>query len=141
MADYDVKGIYFFQGKENRYTGRFSIEENDQISGEIIDPASRCSRQEVEGQVKQLEDEVILEFLKSPTGDFVGLLSPIEYQMRKKRTNGDFSGNYEGAWRLPNPERCGRAGIGYDSEIGEVVVWIPPDEFENKSRLTLTARL
>jgi hypothetical protein len=61
--------------------------------------------------------------------------------MRKPKANGDLSGTYGGAWRFPNPEALGRIGIGYDPEIGERAIWIPREEVENKSQLTLTKRL
>jgi hypothetical protein len=78
MTNYDVEGIYLFQGRENRYSGELQIDEDGKISGEIRDSASQCPKHEIKGKIIQLEDEVILEFLKSPIGDFVGYLSPIE---------------------------------------------------------------
>jgi len=141
MTDYNIDGIYLFQGRKNKYSGELSINEDGQISGEIRDSASQCPRHDIQGKIIQLEDEVVLEFTKIPTGDFAGYLSPIEYQMRKPKMNGDLSGTYEGAWRFPNPESLGRIGIGYDSEIGEAAIWIPQEEIENKSQLTLTERL
>jgi len=125
MKDYDLNGIYFFEGREYKYFGKLLINENGQISGEIKDSASRCPRHEIKGNIIQLEDEVVLEFLKNPTGDFVEYLS----------------GTYEGAWRFPNPKSLHKIGIGYDPEMGDVAIWIPREEIGNKTHLTLTERL
>jgi len=141
MRQYKVDGIYLFRGKQNVFSGMFNVGDNGEVLGEIRDTASRCPRHEVKGQVRFLDSQVILEFLKSPTEDFVGVLSPIEYQMQKAQNGEDLSGNYEGAWRLPNPELCGKLGVSYDPKIGEVVVWIPQEEVRNKSQMTLTSKL
>jgi len=140
MPSYNIRGTYLFQGKDNPFSGTFSVGSDGKITGHIKDSASRCPRHDITGQVKSLDDAVVLEFLKSPTGQFVGSLAPIEYQMKKPKTGEDLSGEYEGAWRAAQPEHCGRIGLGYDPKIGEVVIWIPEKELENKTRITLTSR-
>lgn len=94
---YKVKGSYQFGGKENHFTGQFSIDSSGRITGKIWDPNSICSEHEVKGEIKQGQDNsaVILEFVKIPTG----ILADIYYQLQKvSDPKNKLAGAYDGVW-------------------------------------------
>lgn len=141
VQEYKIEGSYTWQGKENKFTGELNINSQGRIEGEIKDPNSRCPRHTIKGHVTRHLNDVVLEFVKMPTGEFIGALAPIEYQLKCREGHGseqqDAAGKYSGAWRAANPEHCGSLAIGYRVGIGECVIWIPEQELQNGSTLTL----
>lgn len=91
--EYHIKGYYSFHGKENPFTGMFKIDENKKIIGEIKDSNSVCSRHEVEGHIKSIDDKLIMDFVKIPTG----LLANIYYHLEKDDAS-KLDGEYKGSW-------------------------------------------
>jgi len=91
---YRVEGSYKFGGKNNHFTGQFSIDSSGRITGKIWDPNSICSEHEVKGEVKE-GNVAMLEFVKIPTG----LLADIHYQLQKvSDPKNKLAGAYDGVW-------------------------------------------
>ena len=137
MVDYRIDGVYAFHGNENKFLGEFSVSDEGVVSGEIVDPNGLCRVHEVKGRVTRFDGVVVLDFLKTATGEYKGRMAPIEYQMKGEDGN-DLEGDYRGAWRAANPELCGQIRLGQHPEFGEVAVWVPEEELGNEAEFRMT---
>ena len=119
---YKIFGFYMYGGRQNDFTGVFNIDSGSFIRGKIWDPNSRCSEHQVEGGVKQEDNEnsIILEFVKIPTG----MLVDIYYRLKKTTTPiNELAGEYKGNWS-------------FKEEVIPIVEGTE-GETENSSRITL----
>ena len=135
MELYDLVGTYDFQGKTNNFKGQIKVGLR-KFEGTVIDPSSICPEQKITGVITEINyGNTLIEFLK--ISDLSFGLAPIRYQLIKAL--GGITGDYEGAWKVAvNPEDCGSLGIGYRRGIGEVAIWIPEKELENKATLGIS---
>lgn len=134
MSTYKMQGTYFWRGIEHQQEGLFEVDKNGNISGQIIDPDSSHPEREVEGKITQLDDRVVLEFVKKSDGT---LYADIFYNLTKSGGK-QIDGEYQGVWSVK--EEIIRLGRGYKAGIGEVALVLPDNERENKAYLKLISK-
>ncbi len=127
--EYIVEGVYYFHGKENEFTGLFEIDQDGKVVGKIEDPNSICPMHVVRGEIQQLDDYILLEFVKIPTG----LLAPIYYSL-KRPNDGSLEGKYQGIWDFH--EEVLRADMSNDEHTKAIINYISSKKFPDSSHET-----
>jgi hypothetical protein len=135
MIPYEFEGSYDFRGEKHLFTGELKLRDLEFLEGTFSDSSSRVPLQPIIGRMRELEGNLVMEFLKNPGKD--SGLAPIQYQLTRPK-DGEIEGDYEGAWRVAvDPKGCGQLGLGFDRAGEQVVIWLPEREIGNKARLRL----
>ena len=93
---YAMHGVYVFEKLENYFIGHISVDGRAIFSGQMFDVFDNFAKRIIKGGIRSIDNFVLLNFFEIPRN---GNRTLREYQATMPRKDGNFFGDYEGAWR------------------------------------------
>jgi len=127
--EYVVNGLYDLSGPHS-FEGQFFIDKEGYIIGSSTDvsPPSKCPKHAIIGKLTNLNDSVLMSFVKMPFGSEILLNIYYHLLLQKKDVTFPYAGDYSGVWSVK-------------LELGDFAInvasWTIEENKENKASIEL----